>query len=94
MLLQIKNYDKVIFAYEKQNDMSLNDALKDLKPNQSVALIVGSEGGFSSKEAEQIIKAKAQCVSLGNRILRAETANLMIASIVLNKLGEFDIKNC
>ncbi len=93
MLKDIQEYDYVLFAYEKNQDGSLNKVLDKMPKNKKVALVIGSEGGFSEKEAEQIIQAGAHCVSLGNRILRAETASIMLASVVLYKLDEFDVKN-
>lgn len=94
MLDSLKFYDIVLFAYEKMDNYNLNKTLDKIKSNQKIALIIGSEGGFSESEADSIIKTGAKCVSLGSRILRAETANIMLASVVLNKLGEFDVKNC
>jgi 16S rRNA (uracil1498-N3)-methyltransferase len=52
-------------------------------------MVVGSEGGFSREEAAS---AKAQGfahVSLGKRILRAETAAVALASVVMFSLGEW-----
>lgn len=86
MLSQIENYDITIFAYENERQCNLKDL--DLSKFTNVSMIVGSEGGFSEEEVEKIVNAKAQIVSLGNRILRAETAVLTLASIIQYKLGE------
>ena len=51
-------------------------------------MIVGPEGGFSEDEIKQIISCGAISITLGNRILRAETANIALASILMNKYGE------
>ena len=94
MVEQLKNYNKVIFAYENYKDTNLTDDLNNLAKNDNVAIIVGSEGGFSEKEVNQICSNGATCVSLGNRILRAETACIMLSTIVLEKMGEFNLKSC
>ena len=91
MLQSIENYDVAIFAYENQDKGSLSDVLEKIPQNSKVAVIIGSEGGFSEKEAEMISQTSAIAVSLGNRILRAETACIMLSSIVLYKLNEFNI---
>lgn len=71
-------FDYIIFAYEK-SDNSLKNTLKKLN-NNKVCLIVGSEGGFSENEANLICDNKnVNCVSLGETILRAETASLTLA---------------
>jgi len=55
-----------------------------------VSLLVGPEGGFSEQEVEAARAAGAVTVGLGPRILRAETAGLVAATLVLCHLGELD----
>lgn len=86
MCKQINDFDKVVFAYENERTKRLKDI--DFKGLSNVAMIVGSEGGFSEDEAKQIVENGAEIVSLGNRILRAETACLTLASILQYKLNE------
>lgn len=76
---KLKVFDLVIFAYEKSKN-SLKDYLKN-KICNSVAIIVGPEGGFSEEEV-LILKEKYLDISLGNQILRAETACLFLSSII------------
>ncbi|MDR6225061.1 16S rRNA (uracil(1498)-N(3))-methyltransferase [Desmospora profundinema] len=78
--------DRVIFAYEK-GGVPLNQALAD-GPFQSLMIVVGPEGGFTSEEAEQARTAGALPVSLGPRILRSETAPLALLSCILYSHGE------
>ncbi len=87
MAAQLKNYDSVLFAYEGERKLKLSDALCEGK---HIALIVGPEGGFQPDEAENIINAGASSVTLGRRILRAETASIIFCALVLNGLGELD----
>lgn len=54
----------------------------------SYALIVGSEGGFTEEEYE-FASSRGFCgVSLGKRILRAETAAIALLSVVMYRAGE------
>ena len=46
------------------------------KPGKTL-LVIGPEGGFSPNEAETLAQAGIQAVSLGNRVLRWETAAIM-----------------
>ena len=55
---------------------------------QSVALIVGSEGGFTKEEFEYAKGQGFQGVTLGKRILRAETAAIAFLSVAAYFLGE------
>lgn len=80
----LKNYEKVLFAYEKQDRVKW-----DIKSN-NVALIVGSEGGFSEEEVKMLKKIEnVQTISMGNRILRSETAAIALTAVVMYELGEW-----
>ncbi len=54
----------------------------------SCAIVVGSEGGFTQEEFERAQAAGFTGISLGKRILRAETAAIAITAIVMSRLGE------
>ncbi|MDE5943073.1 MAG: 16S rRNA (uracil(1498)-N(3))-methyltransferase [Clostridia bacterium] len=73
-----------IFACEfaKKSDINLS------KINGSTAIVVGSEGGFSEKEAAAAQSAGFSQITLGKRILRAETAAIALLSLVAFGLGE------
>lgn len=66
---------------------SLSEGFGSLKP-QSVALLVGPEGCFSREEVEQAQAEGFLPVSLGPRILRAETAAIVAAALVQSYLGD------
>ena len=57
-------------------------------PPQSIALLIGPEGGFEEEEIALAREYGIRPVTLGPRILRAETAALAAATIVLSELGE------
>lgn len=56
----------------------------------SCAIVVGSEGGFSKEESELAFEKGYQTVFLGKRILRAETACIVLTGIVMSALGELE----
>ncbi len=91
MLNLLNNYSLVIFANENEKTLSLRQVFKENKEINldSVALIVGSEGGFSKEEINQLTSLKnVFSVSLGQRILRTETASISLATLVLYELNE------
>ena len=51
-------------------------------------MVVGSEGGFSEEEFELARSLGYAGVTLGKRILRAETAAIALTSVALFALGE------
>jgi 16S rRNA (uracil1498-N3)-methyltransferase len=55
-----------------------------------IAIFVGPEGGFTGEEVEYARSAGMMPVSLGKRILRAETAGLVAAAVALYEFGELD----
>ena len=54
----------------------------------STAIVIGSEGGFSRAEEELAAQQGFCSVTLGKRILRAETAAVALTSVVMFSLGE------
>ena len=75
LLTKIVGYDLTLFCYEGEGTESLKSVLnKYVKRDGRIAVIVGSEGGFSEAEAKTITDKGARCVNLGPRILRCETA--------------------
>ena len=55
--------------------------------------IVGPEGGFTKKEAERLKKEGFIPVSLGRRILRAETAAILFVGIVQYEHGDMGLSD-
>ena len=53
-----------------------------------ITAIIGSEGGWSDEEIEQARAAGAQIVTLGGRILRAETAAITAAALLQHRFGD------
>ena len=53
----------------------------------ALGIIIGPEGGWSPKEKELFQKKGCAPVSLGNRILRPETAGIAATAILLHTLG-------
>ncbi len=60
--------------------------LSSIRPGQSVGILIGPEGGFELEEVEQAVKAGAQVISLGRRILRTETAGPALLSVLMFEL--------
>ena len=82
MLDQASKYTKPLFCYENEREESLGKIFADTKSGDSIAVIVGSEGGFSPEEARAAKDAGCLSVSLGKRILRCETAPLFVLSAI------------
>ena len=57
----------------------------DIQPGSSLTYIIGPEGGFEDREYEKILELGFEPISLGKRILRAETAAIYMTSIIVGK---------
>ena len=71
----IADYDLVLFFYEVGGE-PLGETMWENDTAKKIAIITGPEGGFTAKEAELLSNRGAKTISLGKRILRAETAPL------------------
>lgn len=79
-----------VFAYEGGGGKSLSQALQGPpKTPESVWIFVGSEGGFSQKEVEQFQQINLFPVSLGQQVLRVETACVTLLGIIKYELELF-----
>lgn len=90
-LLASNNCATKIIAYECEDRLGLKQALQSALaqgPVEELLLIIGPEGGISEKELEQARAAGAVPVSLGRRILRAETAGLVAMSAIFYETGD------
>lgn len=67
---------------------SLSDWAKH-HPPQALTIMVGPEGGFSDSEEAAAIAQGAICLSMGERVLRTETAGLAVLSALNALWSEF-----
>ncbi len=83
---QIKDFDAFFVAYENKDGHLLTDSLIKLKKANNIAIMIGAEGGFAEDEIDMLEKAGADIVSLGNRILRTETAAIACTTLITGLL--------
>lgn len=82
-LLSAEDYQNKLFACEFATSSDIS--LKNLQG--STAIVVGSEGGFAEEEFELAKRLGYAGITLGKRILRAETAAVSLTSIVAFEVG-------
>ena len=72
-----------LIAYEKDGDYhSFANVLKNIDAYSRVAIAIGPEGGFAQAEVDALLAKGFKSVSLGKRILRAETAAIYALSVL------------
>ena len=81
-----------IIGWECERDTGIRDTLlrqkADIGNSQSIAIVIGSEGGLTDDEVAHAIGCGIAPVSMGKRIFRAETAGIIAAAAVLYEMDE------
>lgn len=81
---------KIIF-WEEEGCGSLKRALRAKSETHHVSVLIGPEGGFSADEVKHAAAAGFQSISLGRRVLRAETAAIAVISLLQYELGDLGL---
>lgn len=89
-VLEMEKAGTSIFFFEHA-DYPLSEIMEK-RAGGSIAMMVGSEGGFSDDEAAFAAEHGALIASLGPRILRCETAPVAALSAIMYAAGEMEIK--
>lgn len=83
-LEDMKRSEVKLFCYENGG---IRIAEAGIDSEKSIAVMVGSEGGFDRDEAEMAEAAGAKNIWLGKRILRCETCPIAVSAIVMQLSG-------
>lgn len=79
-----------LIPWESERAVRLGDALAgcNFAAGARIELFVGPEGGFAEEEVALARRYGVQPVTLGPRILRAETAGVIAAALILYEAGD------
>lgn len=81
-LVNLHDYDVKILCTIRENTESLKKVLSKSNISDKMIIVVGPEGGFTEEETNTMISNGFITVSLGDSILRTETASLFILSSI------------
>ncbi|MCP2519009.1 16S rRNA (uracil(1498)-N(3))-methyltransferase [Candidatus Aminicenantes bacterium AC-335-A11] len=86
-LNELSNYEveKKLFLNEREGELLKNiviDSLENIP--KSVLVLIGPEGGWAKEEEKMLIDSGFQPVSLGEKILRSETAAICALGIIIH----------
>jgi 16S rRNA (uracil1498-N3)-methyltransferase len=83
LLARSGEYDAVLFAWELAAAAPLHERLREALPARGrVLVVVGPEGGFTHAEAELAAGKGAVMLWLGQRVLRTDTAALVLLAVI------------
>ena len=77
-----------LFFYENAVERLSSHLAQHPFGGKTCNIIIGSEGGFTPREAECLVSAGIPALSLGSRILRAETAPAAVLAVLMASVGE------
>ena len=81
-LSQLDNYDVKIIRSVSEKEKNLKKLLSNIPNSATMLFVIGPEGGLSDQEEQTLMDSGFQRVSLGDTVLRTETAGLFIMSAV------------
>ena len=89
-LVENGNFDRVIALCERHTNGTLKDYLRgfDVQKGENILLIIGPEGGFSKAEFEYMKAKELPMLTLGDLILKAETAVIVTLGNIVYELGK------
>lgn len=80
--LAFKEYDLKLLCSLNKNTKNIKKVLQKNNKCVKILIVVGPEGGFDPKEEEYLVNNGFISVSLGNTVLRAETAPVVAISMI------------
>lgn len=87
MIEVLNNSNKeIIVPFENEKTTTIKEVIN--KTINEYAIVIGPEGGFDDNEIEALYKIGAHIVTLGPRILRTETAGLVVSAIILHEMDD------
>lgn len=91
-VLAENNFDKVIVFCERIADKTIRDSFKEnpIKKGDKVLVVIGPEGGFSQKEFDSFREKSLEMLTLGDLILRAETAVVVALGNIIYEYSNFN----
>ena len=88
-LEQTKQMDLKLIPYElSEGMMRTRKLIESAAPGQEIGVFIGPEGGFDLDELELAKEAGCEIITLGKRILRTETAGMMLLSVLMYHLEQ------
>ena len=83
--IDFSGYDRLIVAYEMEKATTLKEVLKNTE-GEKIGIVIGPEGGLEAGEVRFLNEAGGKTVTLGERILRTETAGMAMLAQILYEL--------
>jgi len=85
--LESECYDLILVLYELEEKRTLKNALREKNlVSPKIAVFIGPEGGFEEEEVAMLTGIGAEAVTVGDTILRTETAGPAALAMILYEM--------
>lgn len=91
-LNELSSDELTVICYVEEGTLTLKDAFRGYSKNKTINVFIGPEGGFTKQEIDLAVIKGAKKVTLGNRILKAETAGFFVTAIAMYEFNELERK--
>lgn len=81
-LVKLSDYDIKFLCTVNESSQNLKKVLSNMVSGAKILFVIGPEGGFTPEEEKVMIENGFLSISLGNSVLRTETASTFIMSVV------------
>lgn len=88
--IRIDKFDLFLVPFELEETQSIKTVLRQHNQANNIGILIGPEGGIADEEIKLLLGRGAISVSLGQRILRTETAGLVSVAVTLFELGDME----
>ena len=91
-LFDENNFNKILIFCERIANKTIRDSFKQnhIKKGEKVLVVIGPEGGFSQKEFNYFKSKNLEMLTLGDLILRAETAVVVGLGNIIYEYSNFN----
>lgn len=81
-LVNLSEYDIKFLCTVNETSQNIKKLLSNLSGSVRILFVIGPEGGFTEKEEKTLLENGFIFLSLGNSVLRTETASTFIMSVI------------
>lgn len=81
-LVKLSDYDIKFLCTVNESSQNLKKVLSNMVSGAKILFVIGPEGGFTPEEEKVMMENGFLSISLGNSVLRTETASTFIMSVV------------
>lgn len=91
-VINCNSFDKIIVFCERIADKTIRDSFKlnPIKKGEKVLIVIGPEGGFSQREFDYFKEKGFEMLTLGDMILKADTAVVVALGNVIYEYSNFN----